>query len=209
MTIPTGSYVRASLNFRQTHSTNAMMVLSSRYYHTAATNADILNDYENRILQFWTSWRVWCAQATQLVDFVVQTVQWLPNDKGKLIWKVIEEVGRRNVGTFGTYNWELVDQRIAQLARQAVNAPKTEGKKYLPGTTEAGHGAGISVAGQATAAVNAIIPLTLAVGFGSPVTRTIVWGVLTNKGTFKEFAGTVQSSTLTATQRRRKIGVGW
>jgi hypothetical protein len=209
MTIPSGSYVRAVVNLKQPSNTNAMLVTSSRYFHTGATNLDIVNDYADRVNAFWAMWRPYVATVVQLVDLVVQVVQWLPNDKGKLIWKVVTEVGRRSINSNGTYNADLVDQRIAQLVRQAVASPKTEGKKYLPGTTELAHSAGVSTSAAAITAANSCLNITLPVGFGSPVTRTIVWGVLTNKGTFKEFSGTVQSSTVTATQKRRKIGVGW
>lgn len=137
---------------------------------------------------------------------------------GAVLWKwdtILKQWD--GVGSESTSDWNPVTGGDAMPQTTALqldfftNVPRRQGRKYIPGMTEAAQADGTIVAGLVTAAT------LCALDFVDSVISdgiTLVPGVFNTDvesdyyETFEDFNGSIGIETFVSTQRRRKPGVG-
>jgi len=193
-----GEIVRIAIHYSGNNAGDVMNVFHFEITAGTGNDSDLMGDVEEFVIDSWVArWQLMASQGYTCENYEVDII----NPDGT----VNRNVGGDTVGVDGTVSGDALPAQCAYWMMAYTGVPKARGSKYVPGATET------EVAnGALTTGALADLALLLAIYLlpqGSVFTLTP--GVLSRVlEAFIPFIISGQIETLTATQRRRKVGVG-
>jgi len=193
-----GEIVRVAIHYTGNNAGDVMNVFHFVLSAGTGTDVDLLDDLAVWVADEWGGrWELMASQGYTLESFEADII----NPDGT----VDRNIGGDVIDIPGTVSGDALPAQNAYWMMAYTAVPKARGSKYVPGTTET------EVAnGALTAGVLADLALLLAI-YLTPYTGsfTLTPGVLSRVlEAFVPFIASGLIETLTATQRRRKVGVG-
>ena len=195
-----GEILRLALHYTQAGAGDMMNVFHFELGGTVGDDAEVAADVEGWAENIWGArWALLACSATTLSHGEYDIIN--------LDGTVARNIGGGIYNVVGTVGGEVLPAGVAAHLTAHTTIPKARGSKYIPGVAEAD-----SVGGQLS--VGALADLAILLGFyltaytganGVTITPGILSKVLVE---FVPFIASGLIDTLTAYQRRRKVGVG-
>lgn len=165
------------------------------------TDATVLAAIDAQMDDMWTNLVTQITEDVQLDHMELREMAWVTD-----VWEVVRHIGESIPGVTFTSIVEMLPHAVAPYITADTLIPKTRGRKFIPGFTEAQQVDSVLIAGAVTAlaafALDYIGTISIdGSNFLIPVVLSVVDGLARN-------LTSTNVSDIVGSQRRRKPGVG-